>query len=147
MVRSSGDPRTRSLGNLRVRDPVARADGERGPRGGRGGRTPGAVGTPIILAVPAVRSRNNGGDGLVAARHLQSAGLEVTVGFTARIHELKGDTRINAEIVTAMAVRFVFLDPEDPLRELRAVVAARGSSWTRYSGPGWIGRSVRRSCA
>lgn len=94
---------------------------------------------------------NNGGDGLVAARHLQSAGLEVTVGFTARIHELKGDTRINAEIVTAMAVRFVFLDPEDPLRELRAVRGPRiivdallGTGLDRPVGPtlarviGWM---------
>ncbi len=38
---------------------------------------------------------NNGGDGFVAARHLQNRGAEVKIALLGRAQELKGDARLN----------------------------------------------------
>lgn len=45
---------------------------------------------------------NNGGDGLVAARHLALAGRQVVVVLLAQPGALKGDSRANLEALTAM---------------------------------------------
>jgi ADP-dependent NAD(P)H-hydrate dehydratase / NAD(P)H-hydrate epimerase len=45
---------------------------------------------------------NNGGDGLVAARHLAKAGRQVLVVLLAEATALKGESRTNLEALTAM---------------------------------------------
>jgi len=45
---------------------------------------------------------NNGGDGFVVARHLFDRGANVTVAIAADPEEIKGDARINLEIVFKM---------------------------------------------
>jgi hydroxyethylthiazole kinase-like uncharacterized protein yjeF len=45
---------------------------------------------------------NNGGDGLVAARHLALGGRQVLVVLVAQTKALKGDARANLEALTAM---------------------------------------------
>jgi hydroxyethylthiazole kinase-like uncharacterized protein yjeF len=47
---------------------------------------------------------NNGGDGLVAARHLQSLGYEVEILLLAKVQELKGDALLNARICRNMGL-------------------------------------------
>ncbi len=42
---------------------------------------------------------NNGGDGFVAARTLQQRGFDVSVFVIGRVNEIKGDARINLEIL------------------------------------------------
>jgi hydroxyethylthiazole kinase-like uncharacterized protein yjeF len=63
---------------------VARAAAEMAPRGAR-------------VAVVAGRG-NNGGDGLVAARHLQAAGYDVTVTLLGPEERVQGDARANLEM-------------------------------------------------
>ena len=41
---------------------------------------------------------NNGGDGLVAARHLKKSGIDVTVYLIGRKRDLKGDAKVNLNI-------------------------------------------------
>lgn len=64
---------------------------------------------------------NNGGDGLVAARHLHNGGFEVTAGLASPINDMADGARVNAEIVRAMGIRSFTIDPESPLRLLRAI--------------------------
>ncbi len=45
---------------------------------------------------------NNGGDGLVAARHLLNAGIKVKVCLMGKISKLKPDPKINLEILVRM---------------------------------------------
>jgi len=44
---------------------------------------------------------NNGGDGMVIARHLENAGVEVQVGLFADVGQVKGDALANLQIVQA----------------------------------------------
>jgi ADP-dependent NAD(P)H-hydrate dehydratase / NAD(P)H-hydrate epimerase len=48
-------------------------------------------------------SGNNGGDGCALARHLIERGCTVTVALLAPVARLKGDARINADIIRRMA--------------------------------------------
>ena len=48
---------------------------------------------------------NNGGDGLVAARHLFNAGLAVKIVVLGRVAQLKEDARVNAEILSHCGYR------------------------------------------
>ncbi len=48
----------------------------------------------LILCGPG----NNGGDGFVIARHLQTQGLEVEVLFFGAVERLTADARVNAEV-------------------------------------------------
>ena len=47
---------------------------------------------------------NNGGDGYVVARHLVNNGYEVGVFLFARADEIKGDAKINLEIICNMGL-------------------------------------------
>jgi len=47
---------------------------------------------------------NNGGDGLVVARHLSNAGVDVKVFLLARPEEIKGDAGVNLAILRQMGV-------------------------------------------
>jgi NAD(P)H-hydrate epimerase len=50
---------------------------------------------------------NNGGDGLVAARHLLNAGIKVQVHLVGRISKLKPDPKINLNILRKMGQKIV----------------------------------------
>ena len=61
---------------------------------------------------------NNGGDGLVAARHLCVRGAAITVGVLGAREALKGDARVHLERAEADGVRPVFLTQDAELRRL-----------------------------
>ncbi len=56
---------------------------------------------------------NNGGDGFVIARHLLNAGFAVTVVVCGNIDKIKGDARINFDILTRLGLKIERLDMED----------------------------------
>ena len=93
-LRRRGDARRRSLGDRRAGDSLARADGGGGRgrrRGGRGGRRDGGP-ARIVCG-----KGNNGGDGLVAARHLAATGFEVETLLLWPAGELSPDAAANLE--------------------------------------------------
>ncbi|MDK2821657.1 MAG: ADP-dependent NAD(P)H-hydrate dehydratase / NAD(P)H-hydrate epimerase [Clostridia bacterium] len=61
---------------------------------------------------------NNGGDGLVVARHLLNQGVEVKVFLLARPEDLRGDARTNLDIYHKMGGRVVFLLEENHLQRV-----------------------------
>lgn len=50
---------------------------------------------------------NNGGDGLVAARHLLNAGVKVKVYLIGKISKLKPDPKLNLEILVRMGQKIL----------------------------------------
>jgi NAD(P)H-hydrate epimerase len=55
---------------------------------------------------------NNGGDGFVIARHLMNAGFAVTVVVCGSIAKIKGDARINFDILIGLGIKIERLDME-----------------------------------
>jgi hydroxyethylthiazole kinase-like uncharacterized protein yjeF len=55
---------------------------------------------------------NNGGDGFVIARHLLNAGFAVTVAICGSIAKIKGDARINLDILAGLGFKIAQLDME-----------------------------------
>ena len=55
---------------------------------------------------------NNGGDGFVIARHLLNAGFAVTVAVCGKISKIKGDARINYDILTGLGLTIERVDME-----------------------------------
>ena len=55
---------------------------------------------------------NNGGDGFVIARHLLNAGFAVTVVVCGNIAKIRGDARINLDILTGLGLKIERLDME-----------------------------------
>jgi NAD(P)H-hydrate epimerase len=53
---------------------------------------------------------NNGGDGFVIARHLHNAGLTVTIGLCGSIAKIKGDARINYDLLIGLDLKIEQLD-------------------------------------
>jgi len=64
---------------------------------------------------------NNGGDGLVVARHLHNQGIKVVIALISPVEEMKGDARINAEIVRAMRLWTIAINHNSPRRSLQRV--------------------------
>ncbi|MFN3167624.1 MAG: NAD(P)H-hydrate epimerase [Phycisphaeraceae bacterium] len=60
---------------------------------------------------------NNGGDGLVIARHLRNAGRTVVVYLAADPATLKGDAKINFDICQHMGVKLMRVDDAQSLAE------------------------------
>ncbi len=56
---------------------------------------------------------NNGGDGLVTARHLSNAGFAVTVVICGSISKIKGDARVNFDILAGLGFKFEQLDMDN----------------------------------
>lgn len=56
---------------------------------------------------------NNGGDGYVIARHLINEGFEVTVAICGLAEKIKGDAKINLDILQKMGRSVEQLDPSD----------------------------------
>ncbi|MDD2372147.1 MAG: NAD(P)H-hydrate dehydratase [Syntrophomonadaceae bacterium] len=61
---------------------------------------------------------NNGGDGLVIARHLINSGAVVETYLTGQVEELTHDSRINYEILLKMGARILPLSSEKDLDRL-----------------------------
>jgi hydroxyethylthiazole kinase-like uncharacterized protein yjeF len=61
---------------------------------------------------------NNGGDGLVIARHLINSGAVVETYLTGQVEELTHDSRINYEILLKMGARILPLTSEKDLDRL-----------------------------
>jgi hydroxyethylthiazole kinase-like uncharacterized protein yjeF len=55
---------------------------------------------------------NNGGDGFVIARHLLNAGFAVTVVVCGSIAKIRGDARVNLDILTGLGLKIERLDME-----------------------------------
>ena len=55
---------------------------------------------------------NNGGDGFVIARHLLNAGFAVTVAVCGNIAKIRGDARINLDILIGLGLKIERLDME-----------------------------------
>ncbi len=53
---------------------------------------------------------NNGGDGMVIARHLMNAGIRVSVFVAALLNELKGDSLTNFRILEKLRADVAFLN-------------------------------------
>jgi NAD(P)H-hydrate epimerase len=56
---------------------------------------------------------NNGGDGYVIARHLLNSGFEVVVVIVGDRNKIKGDAKINLDILERMGQQVEQLNPED----------------------------------
>jgi len=56
---------------------------------------------------------NNGGDGYVIARHLINNGFEVIVVISGNIGKIKGDAKINLDILQALGHKIEQLNPAD----------------------------------
>ncbi len=60
---------------------------------------------------------NNGGDGLVAARHLSNAGIVVRIVLAGDPDRVSGDAGVNLGIIRRMELPLVSLDSESDVRE------------------------------
>lgn len=69
-------------------------------------------GTRILILVG---KGNNGGDGLVVARHLSNAGCDVKVFLLCKPEELQGDAAANWQIVRRMKIRYQLILTERDL--------------------------------
>lgn len=56
---------------------------------------------------------NNGGDGFVCARHLISAGINTDIFLCSKIHEVKGEARINLDILMKLKKRIIEVSHND----------------------------------
>ncbi len=54
---------------------------------------------------------NNGGDGYVIARHLVNAQINVKIAICGDISKIKGDARLNLDIIKKMEIPVVVIDP------------------------------------
>lgn len=64
---------------------------------------------------------NNGGDGLVAARHLQAEGVPVVVALVGREEEVAGDARVNLDIARRCGLDLRVVADESSLDALRVL--------------------------
>jgi NAD(P)H-hydrate epimerase len=67
---------------------------------------------------------NNGGDGLVVARHLHNRGSQVNIVLLGNKGELKGDAKLNLEIVLMMNLELVETATIDEISKLQEKLAA-----------------------
>ena len=101
----------------------------------------------LVTAYPAASrvavlcgSGNNGGDGFVVARHLLNRGTTVETLLLARRHDIKGDARVNLEILEKMGGAPVEVTGADglaalPQRISRADVVVDALLGTGAQGP------------
>ena len=75
---------------------------------------------------------NNGGDGLVVARHLHRQGARVRVVLAAPREEFSGDAEVQARIATNLGVPITQVRAADEVAELLAEAdLAIDASWAR----------------
>ena len=82
---------------------------------------------------------NNGGDGLVVARHLANAGAEVKVMLLARTEEIKGDARVNLDILRHLPVPILPLLDDKDLNALRVAILSTDLVVDAIYGTGFKG--------
>ncbi len=82
---------------------------------------------------------NNGGDGLVVARHLFNRGITVEVFLLARQTEIKGDARTNLEIIRKLGVSFYEVTTSHELEAIRGVIERADVVVDAILGTGTIG--------
>ena len=70
---------------------------------------------------------NNGGDGYVIARHLINNGFEVIVVISGDIEKIKGDAKINLDILRALGQKIKQLNPADDNIENKVKIFAAGA--------------------
>ncbi len=70
---------------------------------------------------------NNGGDGYVIARHLHNAGYGVRVVICGDREKIRGDARINLDVLTALDATLDDLDPGQAGAGERITSLARGA--------------------
>ncbi|MCK4241610.1 MAG: NAD(P)H-hydrate epimerase, partial [Candidatus Atribacteria bacterium] len=59
-------------------------------------------------------SGNNGGDGFVVARHLYNYGVKVRVLLLSLFNKIKGEARVNLDIIDKMGVELIEIESIDP---------------------------------
>ncbi len=67
---------------------------------------------------------NNGGDGLVAARHLLNAGAKVSVYIVGKTSKLKADPKINLKILKKMGQRVKIWKPRSSFAGFHLIIDA-----------------------
>lgn len=83
---------------------------------------------------------NNGGDGLVAARHLYNRGAEVTVVMiAARNTDVVGDARVNLEVLNHLPVKQLLFRDEKDLNVVRLALIASDVVVDALYGTGFRG--------
>jgi NAD(P)H-hydrate epimerase len=70
---------------------------------------------------------NNGGDGYVIARHLENAGVEVSVLVFAAADEIRGDAAVNLSVLQAAGTRLRFFSLSPPPAEIDRLL--QGAAW------------------
>lgn len=83
---------------------------------------------------------NNGGDGLVAARHLYNQGAEVTIVLLAQEAEVAGDARINLEIVKKLPIKVIQVKDEKDLHPVRVALLSTEVIVDAIYGTGFKGK-------
>lgn len=93
---------------------------------------------PVVLVAG---KGNNGGDVMVAARHLFNYGLPVDVFLLNRLSDMKGDAKLNADILIKMGIPIVELFPETDLAPLKAALNRGGVIIDGIFGTGFRGKT------
>ncbi len=65
---------------------------------------------------------NNGGDGLAVARHLYNLGYDVEVVLTSSPENLKGDAKLNYDVVSKLPIPVHVIDSDEKLVEFYSLV-------------------------
>lgn len=79
----------------------------------------GVAGSTLIVCGPG----NNGGDGLVIARHLDARGHAVQVALCAPVERYQVDAAVNLAIVQKSGLPLAILDGDEPRRSLQPLLA------------------------
>jgi len=82
---------------------------------------------------------NNGGDVMVAARHLYNRGMEVKVFLLAEEDDIKGDARINLLIAKEMNIPIYKLVDKEDLEEVQKALECAGAAVDGILGTGLKG--------
>jgi len=89
---------------------------------------------------------NNGGDGLVAARHLASEGYQVQVFILGAVNKLKGDAKVNLEKLRPLGLKPVELTGAKALNLLKGSLEGADLVIDAIFGTGFRGEPDR-NCA
>ncbi|MDW7672992.1 MAG: NAD(P)H-hydrate dehydratase [Bacillota bacterium] len=85
---------------------------------------------------------NNGGDGLVIARHLANKGLDVKLFLLGNAEQLKGDPLINLEILKKLKVPIIPINNDRDLNKLRIALVYADLIVDAIYGTGFKGAAL-----
>lgn len=83
---------------------------------------------PILILVG---KGNNGGDGLVAARHLTEAGYQVQIVYAETPDRLQGDAAMQRDIVRKLGIPFIVFDQAGSVEDSNRNTQI---NWQQYAG-------------